>query len=235
MESKASVLMIHSPLVGSSTWHPCADLLRQAGYDVAVPSLTDALASGPPYHERMADHLAAAVPTNAEVVAMVAHSGAGALVPAVATRLHARCYGIFVDAILPHPGQNWFETAPPELRAHLHTLVRDGMLPPWHRWFPAATIETLLPDASMRERFIAELPRIPMDYLEERAPLANVEAVAGCGYLQLSSSYEDETVQAQQLGWPVSREMADHLAIVTRPAMVCAGILRLFEALNLRR
>jgi hypothetical protein len=225
--------MIHSPLVGSSTWDRCADLLRKIDYEVIAPSLSDALVIGPPYYEPMAGRLAAAVPATADVVAIIAHSGAGALVPAVAERLHARCYGIFVDAILPHPGKSWLQTAPAQLRAHLQALVRDGTLPQWDRWFPAGTIEILLPDASLRERFVGELPRIPFNYLEEHAPSANVDALVGCGYLRLSRSYEDMAAKAEQLGWPVQRELADHLAILTRPEIVCAAIVRLFEALNL--
>jgi pimeloyl-ACP methyl ester carboxylesterase len=233
MDSTPSVLMIHSPLVGSSTWHPCANVLRKMDYAVVAPSLSDALITGPPYYERMADHLAAAVPDSAEVIAIIAHSGAGAVVPAVAERLRARCYGIFVDAILPHPEKSWFETAPAQLRAHLYALVRNGTLPQWDRWFPAGTIETLLPVASLRERFVAELPRIPVNYLEEHAPSLSVDALVGCGYLRLSRACEDNAAKAEQLGWPTLRELADHLAILTRPEMVCAAIVRLFEALNL--
>jgi len=236
MDSTPSVLMIHSPLVGSSTWHPCAELLRRANYEVKAPSLSEAFVSGPPYcayYEWMADRLAAAVPASSDVVAIVAHSGAGALMPAVAERLRARCYGIFVDAILPHPGKSWFQTVPAQLRAHLHALSRERTLPQWDRWFPAGTIETLLPDASVRARFIAELPRIPFSYLEEYAPSASVDTLVGCGYLRLSRSYEDIAAKAEQLRWPVLRELADHLAILTRPKMVCAAIVRLLEALNL--
>jgi hypothetical protein len=181
----------------------------------------------------MSDYLASTIPATAEVVAIIAHSGAGALVPAVAERLHARCYGIFVDAILPHPGKSWFETVPAQLRAHLLALGRDGTLPQWDRWFSAGTIGTLLPDASVRERFIAELPRVPLNYLEEHAPSASVDALVECGYLQLRRSYEDIAAKAEQLGWLALREMADHLAILTRPKMVCAAIVRVFEALNL--
>lgn len=233
MDSAPNVLMIHSPLVGASTWHPCADVLRKMDYEVVAPSLSDALSSGLPYYKRMADRLAAAVPAAAEVVAIIAHSGAGALVPAVAERLHSRCYGIFVDAILPYPGKSWFETAPAQLQAHLQALGRNGTLPRWHRWFPVGTIELLLPDASVRERFVAELPSIPIDYLEERAPSASVDALIRCGYLQLSRSYDDLAAQAEQLRWAVEREVSDHLAILTRPKTACAAIVRMFEAWNL--
>ncbi|HLX38060.1 MAG TPA: hypothetical protein VKR29_09675, partial [Candidatus Binataceae bacterium] len=147
--------------------------------------------------------------------------------------LDARCCGIFVDAILPHPGESWLATAPPQLREHLRALARDGTLPQWNRWFPEGMIEALLPDASMRERFIAELPQIPIEYLEEHAPSARDDSLLGCGYVRISRSYEDMATQAEQLGWPVIREAADHLAILTRPEMVCAAILRLFEALDL--
>src|SRR5205823_5194873 len=99
----------------------------------------------------------------AEPVVLVAHSGAGALVPSVAVA----CDGVveaavFVDAILPHPGTSWFDNAPASLREHLRTLAADTWLPPWHQWFPPGTLDDLLPDPDLRSRFIAELPRLPV-------------------------------------------------------------------------
>ncbi len=41
---------------------------------------------------------------------------------------------VFVDALLPHPGESWFAGVPPELGARAcASLAKDGRLPPWHR------------------------------------------------------------------------------------------------------
>ena len=137
------LVLLHSPLVGPLTWQPAATSLHAAGYQVAVPSLTGVLDTGPPSHRTLAGRAAETIrqanPTGA--VVLIGHSGAGALLPAAAeasgTPLAA---AVFVDAILPHPGVSWFQTAPQALREQLRGLARDGRLPAWHRWFPPKVV-----------------------------------------------------------------------------------------------
>src|SRR5919198_5039065 len=80
------LVLLHSPLVGPLTWQPAATSLRAAGYRVAVPSLTGVLDTGPPYYPKLAGRAAETIrqanPTGA--VALIGHSGAGALLPAAA-------------------------------------------------------------------------------------------------------------------------------------------------------
>ncbi len=162
---------------------------------------------------------------------LVGHSGAGALLPAVAAALPGRVRAaLFVDALLPHPGRSWFDTAAPELREQLRSLAREGRLPPWHEWFPAGAVAGLLPDATVRERFLAEVPELPLAYFEERAPEVPDWSPARCGYVRLSEAYDREAGDAAALGWPVYREDADHLAMLTRPAAVAELLGRLVSA-----
>lgn len=229
------LVMIHSPLVGSSIWNPSGDLLQRKGYPVCIPSLRDFVSGDPPYYEKIAEHVADAVRKGprAGAVTLVAHSGAGALLPAVAEKLDRPCHGIFVDAILPHPGLRWFDTAPPQLRAHLRSLVHNGFLPPWNQWFPPEVISALISDRDARQRFIGELPRIRVSYLEERAPEAGADRLLRCGYLQLSDGYGAFASEAEKAGWVTMREPADHLAVLTRPEVVCNALFNLIEALGI--
>jgi hypothetical protein len=229
------LLMIHSPLVGPSTWQPSADVLHRRGYQVRIPSLADFASGDPPYYENIAKHVADAVRRGprAETVTLIAHSGAGALLPIVAEKLDRPCYGIFVDAILPHPGRSWFDTAPPQLRAHLRGLVRNGFLPPWHQWFPPEVISALISDPEARQRFIGELPRIRIAYLEERAPSGAADRLLRCGYLQLSEGYGAFAIEAEKAGWVTLRASASHLAVLTRPEVVCNALVNLLEALEI--
>jgi hypothetical protein len=112
-------------------------------------------------------------------VVIAGHSGAGALLPAIAGEVDVHA-AIFVDAILPHPGLSWFDTAPAQLRQHLRDMAHGALLPRWNQWFPAGALSAVLPDDGLRERFVG--------------------------------------------GWPVRRENADHLAMLTRPGLV-AGIV----------
>jgi len=224
-------VLLHSPLVGSLTWQPAADLLRARGRRVVVPSLAGVLDAGPPYYAKLAAKVAEAVRAarHEEPLVLIGHSGAGALLPSVA----AACAGaiaaaVFVDAILPHPGASWLETAPPPLRDHVLALAVGRWLPPWHRWFPPATLEALLPDPGLRSRFIAELPRTPVGYFEEAAPRV-LDQPRRCGYLQLSGAYRAMADEAERRGWPTRREAADHLAMLTRPAVIADRLVELVQ------
>ena len=228
------LVLLHSPLVGPLTWQPAATGLRAAGYHVAVPSLTGVVDTGPPYYHRLAGRVAETIrqaePTGA--VVLIGHSGAGALLPAAAeasgTPLAA---AVFVDAILPHPGVNWFQTAPPVLREQLRGMARDGQLPAWDQWFPPEAIAAELPDAALRARFVAELPRVPLAYFEEQAPEVERWPPPHCGYLQLSEAYKEVADEAERQGWPTLREPASHLAMLTQPEWVSGMLHRLVTRL----
>jgi hypothetical protein len=229
------LVLLHSPLVGPLTWQPAATSLHAAGYHVAVPSLTGVVDTGPPSYRKLAGRVAETIrqanPSGA--VVLIGHSGAGALLPAAAEATDSPLAAVvFVDAILPHPGVSWFETAPPVLREQLGGLAHDdGRLPAWDRWFPPEVMTELLPEENLRRRFIAELPRVPLAYLEERAPVVSGWPPARCGYLRLSGAYDEVADEAERRGWLVVREAADHLAMLTRPAAISGLLDRLVKAL----
>ncbi len=110
-------------------------MLRRNGFHAEVPDLTEVVGQRGPYYAALAAAAAAAVDDGADPVVVIAHSAAGALLPAVAEAVGDRTRGaVFVDAILPQPGRSWFDTAPPELAAQLRGLSDDGLLPPWQDW-----------------------------------------------------------------------------------------------------
>ena len=124
-----TLLFVHSPVVGPSTWRGTADTLRRNGFRAEIPDLTRVVAPGGPYYPA----LAAAVDDLADPVVVVGHSAAGALLPAIAEAVGDRTRGaVFVDAMLPQPGRSWFDTAPPGLEAQLRGIADRGLLPPWH-------------------------------------------------------------------------------------------------------
>lgn len=220
------LVLVHSPLVGASTWQPVAGVLRARGHAVLVPSLAEAFAGGAPYYPGLAGAVAEAWRSYGGdgAVVLVGHSGAGGLLPAIAGAMGAAVEAmVFVDALLPHPGRSWFETVPAEMREHLRGLAREGVVPPWDEWFPPGTVEELLPDPAVRGRFRAELPRLPLAYFGERAP-ARTAPPGRCAYLRLSDAYEAEARQAEGAGWPVERLDAHHLAPLTEPERIAAAI-----------
>jgi thioesterase domain-containing protein len=126
MEPIPMLVLLHSPLVGPLTWQPAAACLRASGYQVAVPSLAGALDPGPPFYPKLAGRVAETIrqANPAGAVVLIGHSGAGALLPAAAEAAGMPVAAmVFVDAILPHPGLSWFETAPPALGEQLRGLA----------------------------------------------------------------------------------------------------------------
>lgn len=209
-------MLVHSPLVGPYTWQPVAEVLRRRGFPVqGVPS---GFPDRPPYHAKLVE---AARSVRGDVV--VGHSGAGALLPAIAQ--HGDRGMVFVDAVLPRPGRSWFETAPPALGEQLLGLAREGWLPPWHEWFPREAFEDLPP--RLRDRFFAEVPRLPLAFFEEPAPAAPESRSA---YVRLSETYDLFADEAARRGWPVYRENADHLAMLTQPDRIADVVVRAVES-----
>jgi hypothetical protein len=169
---------------------------------------------------------------------LVAHSGAGALVPAVVTAApNAVAATVFVDATLPYPGRSWFESAPAELGDRLRMLTGDdGVLPPWHTWFGPDAVAELVPDPVTRAALCADIPRVPLSYLAETAPPApGWQRVPTC-YLRLSDAYLDAQAVAVGEGWPTATlPGADHLSGYTAPAKVVTALESLLADLHAGR
>jgi hypothetical protein len=228
-------VLLHSPLVGPLTWAAVRHEMAARGHDAVVPRLAPGFASGPPYYRRLAGAAAAVVGDRSgpAPLVLVAHSGAGALAPAVADALAEDVAAtVFVDALLPHPGSSWFQTAPAELAEQLRSMGRDGTLPPWDRWFPPGTLEALVPDPGLRGRFTAELHRVPLGYFDEPAPATTRWSPDRAAYLQLSDAYADAAAAAAALGWPVDRVPGHHLAMMTEPARITDALERLTAELS---
>jgi hypothetical protein len=225
------LVLVHSPLTGAQAWAPTAEALRSLGHVVAVPDLQPAFESEGPFYPAAAAQVAEGLRDYAmhESAVLIAHSGAGSLLPAVAEAVPRTAAAVFVDALLPHPGQSWFDTAPAELGDHLRQVAGGDLLPKWSDWFPPDAIEDLLPDAEVREQFTAHLPRIPLAYFEETAPAAPAWPPGPCAYVRLSEAYLTQAQEAEDKGWPVTDLNTDHLAIVTQPekvARILSALLR---------
>jgi len=230
---RPTLLFVHSPVVGPTTWARTAEALQDKGFRCYVPDMSGVAAAGPPYYPKFADVTAEAVKDAAGPVVLVGHSGAGPLLPAIADLVGDRAGGaVFVDALLPHPRRSWFDTAPPSLRGQLLGMASDGVLPPWHEWFPPGVIEELVPDPALRRQFFAEIPRLPLAYFEEPAPTTS--DVRACALLRLSAAYDDAADEAKRRGWWVARREWDHLRMLTDPEAVADLIVLAISATQSR-
>jgi hypothetical protein len=220
----ARVVLLHSPLVGPGCWSLLAPLLRARGHRTLLPDFTAIMRGPPPYYEAMVALARDAIRGDAfdRPTFLVAHSGAGALVPAIVKGSPDLHGAIFLDALLPHPGQSWFETASHDLAARLRGLADNGLLPPWHLWWPPEALSAMLPDERLRDRFASELRKLPLAYFEERAPETVMPPCILSAFIRLSDAYENEASRAEALGWRVVRETLHHLAMLTQAEHVAA-------------
>jgi pimeloyl-ACP methyl ester carboxylesterase len=127
-------VLVHSPLLGPSTWEWVARELEQRGRLTVVPSLlATAVAPAPGWRE--ACKTIAACSRGAAGVVLVGHSAAGTLLPAIAESIPVDATGmVFVDAFLP-PASGTAPPVPATYIDELKTLAIDGVLPPWSSWF----------------------------------------------------------------------------------------------------
>jgi hypothetical protein len=214
-------MLVHSPLVGPLTWSPVASELRRRGNDVAVPSLVTAAAAG-----RWQDcvHVIVEACSDVRDVVLVGHSGAGPLLPLIASRLRVPprlC--VFVDAGVPEDHGEATLVPGPFLDA-LRQLAVDNRLPKWSQWFGPETMRALVPDSDLRDAIDAEMPQLPLSYFEPRVPMPENWMSLRCAYVLLSEAYRSDAEQARSHGWPVTELAGAHLDIVTRPREIADAL-----------
>jgi hypothetical protein len=233
MPSTATILLVHSPLLGPSSWRRCAEILESTGRRVVVPDLRASVASPTAWWARATDTAVttgataagAAEPSGVEFV-VVGHSGAGVVLPQIAARLDRLQAVVFVDALLP--ARSGVTEASEQHRAFVATLpVTDGLLPPWSRWWDPQVLDEIIPDPRLRAILTSDEPRLSPEFWSEPVPVPR-EWPAGRGrYLRLSPAYDDSAAAAAARGWPVRSLPGTHLDPLVRPADVAAEILAL--------
>ena len=234
MRSDAPVfVLVHSPLVGPSTWQPVVRELGRHGRSVLVPSLLGVGSAGAPQWQYVCRTVRDRTAHITRPVILVGHSGAGLLLPTIADAVPCRVAAtIFVDAFLP-PRTGTVKLVPEQFLDQLRARARDGVLPPWPQWFAEDAMRNLIPDDEMRARLTEEMPRLPVSYFEGEPPVSAGWDRRPCAYLLLSEQpYAVAAADAEARGWPVTTVPdAKHLELVTDPETVTDAILDLERTL----
>ena len=118
-------VLVHSPLVGPTTWRPVADELERRGGDAVVPSLLGVAEAPSPQWHHVRDVVRAEVAGTHDPTVLVGHSGSGVVLAAIADVVSVEVVGlVFVDSFLP-PGSGSVPLAPPALIDQLGALVHE--------------------------------------------------------------------------------------------------------------
>ncbi len=205
-------VLVHSPLVGPTTWRWVADALTAAGHEVVVPDLRAAASTG--QLEQVVAAVVAAVPAPWSQPLLVGHSGAGFFLPLSAHRFDAAQI-LFVDAAVPPcdgvaaPGGDFID--------RLRSLAGGGTLPQWSRWWGDDVMAALVPDGARRAQLEGEMPELPLALFESPAAVPTGWCEGSVSYLLLSEAYRDDARTARARGWPLSERLGGHLDIVNHP------------------
>ena len=219
-----TVVLLGSPLLAPGSWGNLPGALEQAdpAIDVLDVPVTDD--EKPPFGQRYLTSvvLAATAVRPRAPLALIAHSGAGPLIPGIGRGLrdagHRIGAYVFLDAALPGLGRpNRLDLlrleGPDSLATVEIALEFSGGFPDWE-----------LPGVVTRPR-----PRV---FFEEPLPTSDDWPDAPCGYLQTSSAYDGVARKAMTRGWPVLRAGTDHhLPWLADPAGVAADVLAVIDRL----
>jgi hypothetical protein len=231
-----SVVLVHSPLVSAATWGDLpAALSARVEATVLAPAVPDD--ETPPQNQRfvstVARDLHGAAP--AEPIALVAHSGAGALLPMIgaAARAGRRRIGayVFLDAMLPLPGAatrlDTMAAEDAEWTAGLRAELESGDR------FPAWTDESLSKRLPLQLRRLVLTAMRPkgLDFFLEQLPQPDDWPDAPCGYLRTSDAYDVNARRARARGWPVQEVDYGHFPALTHPTETADLIAELLRRL----
>ena len=230
----ATFVLVHSPLVGPLTWKPVADKLGRKGFNAVVPVLLSEEVQ-PPYWKRHAGAVAESLRDlpPSEPVILVAHSGAGPLLPAVRTQVGYGVVGyIFVDAALPGPdGASRLDLlrSSSEAAGRFRARAKDGLLLVWTQLFDVTDemLHEIIPDPTLRRDFVKELRPIPLAVYEEPLPVFPGWPDGPCGYLKCSQVYDPEAAKARRNGWPVLELQGNHFHMLVEPEAVAQALVHL--------
>lgn len=220
-------VLVHSPLVGSTTWSGVAKHLERRGHDVVVPRLDNPDRTTGPLFRHHAEQVRRAVEawTKTAPVVLVGHSGAGPVLPAAGDRMVNEVLAyVFVDAPLPRDQRSRLDDAPPEFAEQLERLTIDGRVAPWAEWWSEEVLAALLPDDEVRERFADELETLPRRLFDETISVPAAWPDAPCAYLRLSQTYDRDATAAARLGWDVRSFDTGHLHMLVDPEAMAGAL-----------
>lgn len=231
-ENKVYVL-IHSPLVGTLTWKLVANEMQQRGVEAIVPTLIDLPDSEKPFWKQHAESVSQALSSLPKEIpiTLVAHSGAGPLLPAIRANLMnpVNAY-VFVDAGIPGAGATRLDLMQSEdpawAKQFQEYLEGGGLFPDW----TIEDLQEIIPDESLRATMVAEIHARALDFFTEPIPVFEGWPDAPCVYILFSEPYKRAAVQARESGWQTYELGAGHFHMLVDPKAVTDLILKAANA-----
>jgi hypothetical protein len=225
--------LVHSPLTGPFVWQPAVQELARRGIDAIVPEVADHPSSTGPFWEQEARSVARSLRGIEGPVVLVAHSGAGALLPAIREAADVALSGyLFVDAVIPRDGVSRLDlirSESPEWAQELQEyLEAGGRFPQWSD----DDLRESVPVDGLRRGLLEEIRPRALPFFVEPIRVAATWPDAPCGYLRLSEPYDPLLEWAAKNGWPTTSLEAGHFHMLVEPREVVDALLELLDRLS---
>ncbi|MEO7263044.1 MAG: hypothetical protein ABI047_17585 [Jatrophihabitantaceae bacterium] len=215
------LVLLPSPLLPASVWHPVAQRLASAGWPVAEVDAREAFPNQPRTADQVRARYLSAIPADRDAI-LIPHSNAGLYVPCLAAERRVLGY-VFVDAGLP-PAAGRVRLAPAKFSDFLASKADpDGMLPPWTQWWDE-DISGLFPSREVQEQVEREQQRLPLSYFAGSLPVPPGWDGRPGAYLAFGQTYAAERAAAAARGWPTAVLDGRHLHQLVDPDRVAAEI-----------
>jgi hypothetical protein len=222
--------LVHSPLVGPLTWYPMAEELHRRGVEPIVPELADHPSGMAPFWEQHARSVVRALRRVSEErdLVLVAHSGAGPLLPAIASLVERPVSGYaFVDAGVPVDGASRLDLLRgelPEMADQLEAhLQAGGRFPEWTE----KDLHDEIPMEGLRRGIVEQVHPRPLSFWTEPIPVQSEWPDGPCFYLKLSDAYRVPFDRAQREGWRTRELEGTHFHMLVEPRAVTDALLDL--------
>ena len=221
-------VLIHSPLVGPLTWSQVAREMQRRGLQVVVPTLNDSTDSKNPFWNQHADSVSRSLAKihEEDQVVLVAHSGAGPLLPAIRKAIPNPVYAyVFVDAGTPRDTATRLDLMQSEdsswAKEFQEYLEAGGQFPNWS----AEDLREIIPDNKLREQMASEINPRGLDFFIEPIPVFANWPDAPCIYILFSETYRRVEAEARQAGWKTYTLEAGHFHMLVDAKAVTDLIL----------
>ncbi len=222
-------VLVHSPLVGAFTWSRVAKEMRRREKEVLVARLRDKVDSAAPFWKQHAESVAemlAETPAETRVI-LVAHSGAGPLLPAIRAHSPRPVAGyVFMDAGILWRDESRLDLLAAEnaamARAFETELKNGARFPTWS----ANDLREIIRDMETRETLARDLQPRGLDFFQEPLPAFDFPD-ARSGYVQFSAAYDSYARQAHARGWKFRKLDAGHFHMLVDPVAVTDILLEL--------
>jgi hypothetical protein len=211
--------------------------MRQRGLDVIVPILKDSPNSNKPFWKQHAESISQAlvdIPKDISVI-LVAHSGAGPLLPvmreSIPNPVHAY---VFVDAGIPLDHATRLDLMKSEDSDWANQFQKEledgGRFPTWS----SDDLREIVPDNSLREELVSELRPRALNFFNEPIPVFRGWPDAPCVYILFSPPYKRVEVQARQMGWSTYELEAGHFHMLVDPQIVTELVVNAVNQISSR-